>query len=136
MTQTTILIGLFICHFLADYTHLSTAEMLGAKRFGTPFFPILKHAFVHAFLMGAFLRFFVFGDWNNTQHIFSILDKVDVLIIFQLATHFLIDVWKGRMNGWFPSLQSPVNKWHWIVFGFDQLLHAIVIIIMAHYSVN
>ena len=34
MQQTQILIGLFICHFLADYTHLSTAWMLNAKRLG------------------------------------------------------------------------------------------------------
>jgi len=55
---------------------------------------------------------------------------------FQLITHFLIDVWKGRMNGWFPTLQSPANKWHWIVFGFDQFLHALVIIGMSVYAVS
>jgi hypothetical protein len=136
MNQTTILIGLFICHWLADYTHLSTAEMLGAKRLGTPLFPIFKHALVHAFLMGVFLRFFVFGNWHNSQHVFSILDKVDILMAFQLITHFLIDLWKGRMNGWFPTLQSPANKWHWIVFGFDQLLHALVIIAMSVYAIK
>ncbi|MEO6903286.1 MAG: DUF3307 domain-containing protein [Bacteroidia bacterium] len=56
------------------------------------------------------------------------------LIVFQLVTHFLIDVWKGRMNGWFPTLQSPTNKWHWMLLGFDQLLHATVIITMVHYA--
>jgi hypothetical protein len=30
-----------------------------------------------------------------------------------------------------PPLQSPTNKWHWVVFGADQYLHAIVIILMA-----
>jgi hypothetical protein len=59
MTQTTILIGLFICHFLADYTHLSTAWMLNAKRLGTPLFPIFCHAFVHMFIMGAFYQLLV-----------------------------------------------------------------------------
>jgi len=53
-----------------------------------------------------------------------------------LITHFLIDVWKGRMNGWFTTLQSPANKWHWTVFGFDQLLHALVIIGMSLYAVS
>ena len=125
MTQTTILIGLFICHFLADYTHLSTAWMLNAKRIGTPLFPILAHASMHALLMGLFLLFFT----DLTQ--FDIIE----LTAFQLITHFLIDVWKGKMNSWFPTLQSPANKWHWVVFGFDQLLHSIVIIIMCSYII-
>jgi hypothetical protein len=121
MTQTTILIGLFICHFLADYTHLSTAWMLNAKRLGTPLFPIFMHAFVHMFIMGAFLS------------VIGLKDELYFLMPFQLITHFLIDVWKGKMNSWFPSLQSPANKWHWVVFGFDQLLHALVIILMSLY---
>lgn len=123
--QTTILIGLFICHFLADYTHLSTAWMLNAKRLGKPLYPIFIHASVHALLMGTFLLPFL-----NTG---SLIGK---LVILQLISHFLIDVWKGRMNGWFPSLQSSANKWHWIVFGFDQLLHALVIIGMSLYAVS
>ena len=97
-----LLIGLFFCHFLADYTHLSTAYMLNAKRLGTPLHPIFLHAFIHASLMLVFLALAVRLD--------SLL--LTVLFLFQLVTHFLIDVWKGRMNGWFPSLQSPANKWH------------------------
>ena len=126
MQQTTILIGLFTCHFLADYTHLSTACMLNAKRLGKPLFPILQHAYIHTLLMTVFLFFII-----ELPQLLTIK-----ITFFQLATHFLIDVWKGRMNGWFPSLQSPANKWHWIVFGFDQLLHAIVIIVMSLYAVS
>lgn len=121
--QTQILVGLFICHFLADYTHLSTAWMLNAKRLGTPLIPILTHAMVHTLLMGIFLV--CFGISNTI-----------ILMGFQLITHFLIDVWKGKMNVWFPLLQSPANKWHWVIFGFDQLLHAFVILIMAIYAIK
>jgi hypothetical protein len=124
--QTQILIGLFICHFLADYTHLSTAWMLNAKRLGKPLYPIFTHAFIHASLMLVLLAL-VFGLSGF---------KLAALFGFQLITHFLIDVWKGRINGWFPALQSPANKWHWIVFGFDQLLHALVIIGMSLYAVS
>lgn len=123
--QTQILIGLFICHFLADYTHLSTAWMLNAKRLGKPLFPIFAHAGIHTILMFLFLVRFT----ND-------LELVLKLSVFQLTTHFLIDVWKGRMNGWVTALQSPANKWHWIVFGFDQLLHALVIIGISLYAVS
>lgn len=118
---TVILVTLFFCHFLADYTHLSMAFMLNAKRLGTPLYPIFLHAFVHASLMLVCIVLF-FG--------FSGMFALG-LFLFQLITHFIIDVWKGKMNYWYPSLQSPANKWHWVIFGFDQFLHALVIIIMA-----
>ena len=121
LQKELILIGLFFCHFLADYTHLSTTWMLNAKRLGKPFIPIIAHAMVHTILMWIFLAC-IFGFTNN----------VLVVCLFQLITHFLIDLWKGRMNIWFPILQSPTNKLHWIVFGFDQFLHSLVIIIMYY----
>lgn len=133
MQQTIILIGLFACHFLADYTHLSTAWMLKAKRLGKPLFPIFTHALVHSVLMFSFIwayNSYCWGIWHGI-----VIQELN-LFLFQITTHFLIDVWKGRMNGWFPSLQSPANKWHWIVFGFDQLLHATVIIVMSLYAVS
>lgn len=118
MSFYLILIGLFFCHFLADFTHLSTDWMLSAKRFGKPIYPIFVHAFVHASLMLVFISLIGIAG-KNAAYLFCI----------QLSTHFLIDVLKGRMNGWFPELQLPTNKWHWVVFGFDQYLHAIVIIL-------
>lgn len=119
MNIITILIGLFICHWLADYTHLSTSWMLNAKRLGKPIFPIFIHACVHGSLMGIFLLFFV-----NIQIIL-------LVISIQIVSHFLIDLWKGKMNSWLPLLQSPMNKFHWYIFGFDQLLHTIIILTMA-----
>lgn len=128
--MTTLLILLFICHFLADYTHLSTNWMLSAKRLGSPLFPIFIHACVHAGLMGITLMWY--SVYVDRIHIYGWI----FLVHFQLISHFLIDVWKGKVNVWFPSLQNPANKWHWIVFGFDQLLHAIVIILMVHFLKN
>lgn len=119
--QTQILIALFFCHWIADYTWLSTSWMLNAKRFGKPLIPILIHALVHATLMGIVLKIFL---PNN--------GVVMWLVLLQLSTHFIIDVWKGRMNGWFPVLQSPTNKLHWVIFGLDQYLHALVIIFMSY----
>ncbi len=120
--ELKLLILLFICHWLADYTPLSTSWMLNAKRIGKPLFPILVHASVHAFLMGAVLCWFV-----------GVTTILAYLFMIELLTHFLIDVCKGRVNVIFPSLQSPANKWHWVVFGFDQLLHSIVIIYIVYF---
>ena len=99
--QTVVLIGLFFCHLLADYTHLSTDWMLNANRLCKPLYPIFCHAEVHAILMGVFIKIMGFA-WEIAITLFT----------FQLAARFLIDVWKGRMNDWFPSLQDPGNNWH------------------------
>ena len=110
------LILLNVCHWLGDYTHLSTTWMLNAKRLGKPLTPIVAHAGVHMVLFLICISF-LHG-----------LESGMIAAAIQLPTHFLIDVWKGRMNGWFPSLQNPANKYHWWVFGIDQWLHQMVII--------
>lgn len=118
--KTTLLIALFFCHFLADFTHLSTAWMLAAKRLGKPLGPIFVHAMWHGCLMGILLCMPLIREplfWLS-------------LVWFQIITHFIIDVLKGRINGWFPVVQNPANKVHWVVFGADQFLHAVVIILM------
>lgn len=126
MTTNTllILIGLNLCHFLGDYTHLSTQEMLKSKRTGKAFPYIIMHGFIHAFLMGLFL-------------IYIIPHKIELwygLFMFQFLSHTVIDVLKGKLNVWFPALANPANKYHWYVFGADQFLHQLVIIIMTYYA--
>lgn len=118
--NTTLLLALFFCHFLADYTWLSTSWMLKAKGLGRPLLPIFAHALTHGALMRIALWVLVpEGDWS-------------LVIALQIGSHFLIDVWKGRMNGWFPALQNPANKLHWVMFGLDQFMHAAVIVWMVH----
>jgi hypothetical protein len=115
--MVTLLILLNICHWLADYTWLSTSWMLNAKRYGRPLVPILTHAAVHSVLMAICVGFYT-NSFKLSLLAFSI----------QLVSHFVIDVWKGKMNVWFPIVQSPTNKLHWVLFGLDQLLHQIIII--------
>ncbi|MDX1903150.1 MAG: DUF3307 domain-containing protein [Thermonemataceae bacterium] len=110
------LLVLNICHWAADFTHLSTPWMLAAKRYGKPLFPILVHALVHTLLF--------FGA------IFFLMDMQKALIAaaIQLPTHFAIDTFKGKLNVWFPSLENMQNPYHWYIFGADQFLHQTVII--------
>jgi len=118
-----LLILLNICHWLGDYTHLSRDWMLSAKRLGKPLTPIFLHAMVHAILMGIVLMLYIKGImffW---------------LLLFELITHFLIDVLKGRLNYWFPKLSNPANKYHWYVFGADQFLHQLIIIIIVFIAI-
>jgi Protein of unknown function (DUF3307) len=117
----SLILLLFFCHWLADYSHLQTSWMLKAKMKGSPILPIFVHACVHSLLMGICLFFF-----TNTNTLL-------IVVAIELISHFAIDVWKGKMNIWFPTIANPTNQWHWIVFGFDQMLHHTVIVIMAWY---
>ena len=119
--QTTLLLVLFFCHWMADFTHLSTTWMLDAKRLGKPLLPILAHACIHGALM--FLALTIICPVPFAQWL--------ALIVFQIVSHFLIDVWKGRMNGWFPNLLNPANKFYWWLLGIDQYFHTVVIVLMV-----
>lgn len=122
-----------VCHFLGDYTHLSTSWMLNAKRTGWPPLPIICHALVHASLM--FVATTLYLIWTGVMSWSDVFifkyDILDSVFIFQFLTHLAIDSLKGRMNVWFPSFASPANKQHWYAFGLDQLAHQIVILIIA-----
>lgn len=129
-TQAVILLLLLnVCHFLGDYPPLSV-PFLKAKSIGSPLLPILAHAGIHAILMGITMTILGYGNC------FTGFDIVGKLMFFQLSTHFLIDILKGKMNVWFPSLRNQENKLHWFVFGADQLLHEVVIILMAYIVLN
>ena len=94
--------------------------MLKAKALGKDLLPIFLHAYVHAILFYIVLAIMwgpLVAMWGSS---------------LQLVTHFIIDVWKGRMNGWFPKLQDNTNPYHWWIFGIDQFLHQLVIIITVY----
>jgi len=114
-----LLLALFFCHFLADYTPLSDRKILAAKRFGRPFTPILAHGVMHGALMGVAMICL------GVDHILAIM-----LALCQTWSHAGIDVLKGRLNARYASLQSPANVVHWMVFGLDQYAHTIVILLM------
>lgn len=120
-TTLSVFIALSVCHWLADFTHLSTDWMLNAKRYGKPLYPIFVHALVHALLF--FVAVWLFYD----------RDKAIFAGLFQLTTHFIIDLVKGKINFFFRKLEDPTNKYHWWLFGFDQLMHHLVIIFTVYY---
>ncbi|MCX6312566.1 MAG: DUF3307 domain-containing protein [Bacteroidetes bacterium] len=122
MNYVLLFLLLFICHFLGDFV-FTNSTMLEAKQKGSPLSPIFMHAGIHSMLMTLTLLFFV--DVKTAAFLGSA----------QWISHFIIDVWKGKMNVWFPKLADNKNKSHWIIFGFDQLLHQICILAMI-YSVK
>jgi hypothetical protein len=116
-----ILIVLNICHWAADFTHLSTDWMLNAKKYGKPLYPIFMHALVHAILF--FISVLIMFD----------LPKAIAIGLLQLISHFIIDLLKGKITFWFRSLEDPSNKYFWWLFGADQFMHHLIIIISVYY---
>jgi len=122
MNMILLIFLLLICHLLADFSPLSTDWMLRAKSKGSPLFPIFVHAGVHGFLMLIILFFFI------------PMALAFKLSAFQWISHFAIDVLKGKMNVFFPSVANPSNRLYWMLFGFDQFLHQSIILLMVWIS--
>lgn len=123
MKNALLLIVLLICHFLADFC-LTTPKMIRAKADGRNIWPILLHAGVHALLVGVCLL--AFGvSWRLML----------LLMLAELVTHFLIDTGKGRITARFPKLADMQQKPYWMLYGFDQLLHQLVIIGIWYYAI-
>lgn len=114
-----LLIGLLFCHYLADFC-LTTKWMIRAKADASHYMPILAHAAVHAVLMVIVL--FTFG-----------VPAGGCLMgfIIQLFSHYIIDASKALLTRHVEVLRDNTRKPYWMVYGFDQMLHILVIVGMT-----
>ena len=114
----TLLIFLFVGHFLGDFTPLATARMLEAKLTGSPIGPIALHALVHAVLAGVAVA--------------AIARPVPMLILAAVTvefwTHLGLDWVKGKMSVRRPALADSNQRVFWTALGLDQLAHALVLV--------
>ena len=116
-----LLITLFICHYLADFC-LTSPTMIRAKADGRNPWPILLHAGVHAGLVGICLL-----CWRTSWK------TLLLLVLLELVTHFLIDTAKGRLTARFPALADMQQKPYWMLYGLDQLLHLMVLVLIWYF---
>ena len=123
MRNTLLLLALLACHYLADFC-LTTSKMIQAKADGKNIWPILLHAGVHALLVGVCLLFFGVS-----------LKLMLLLILAEHVTHFLVDTGKGCITARFPKLADMRQKPYWMLYGFDQLLHQLVIVGIWYYAI-
>lgn len=122
--MTVLFIVLLVCHYLADFC-LTSPVMIRAKADGRNVWPILLHASVHAFLIGLCLLL-----WGISWKILLLM------MLAELVTHFLIDTGKGQLTARYPTLADQQRKPYWMLYGFDQFLHLLVIVIIWHCSMT
>ena len=116
MTQMFYLLtSLLVCHYLADFCFTSP-RMIKAKADGRNPWPILLHAGVHAGLVSICLL-----CWGVEWKLLCVLATLELL------SHFLIDSAKGHITAHYPLLADSQKKPYWMLYGFDQLLHLLVI---------
>ncbi len=113
-----LLIALLVCHYLADFC-LTMPVMIRAKADGRKLWPILLHAAIHAVLMGLCLMVYGLG-WQLLL----------VLMMTELVSHFVIDVSKTQISIRFPYCSDNRHKPYWMLYGLDQLLHQIIVIVI------
>lgn len=122
--NTVLLIALLVGHYLADFC-LTTPAMIRAKADGRNVLPILLHAGIHALLVGVCLL--AFGvQWRLLL----------LLMLAELVSHYLIDTTKGLLTARFPKLADMQQKPYWMLYGFDQLLHLLIIVGIWYYCVS
>ncbi len=119
-----LLIALLVGHYLADFC-LTTPVMIRAKAGGHNLWPILFHASIHAGLVGVCLL-----CWHTSWILLL------MMMFMELVTHFLIDTAKGLLTSRFPLLADQQKKPHWMLYGFDQLLHILVMVLIWYYCVR
>ena len=119
MTNVTLLlIALLVCHYLADYC-LTLPVMIRAKVDGRNLWPIAFHATIHAVLIGLCLLVYNV-DWKLLL----------VLMMIKLFSHFVIDVLKAQISIRIPYLSDNRHKPYWMLYGLDQLLHQMVVVVI------
>jgi hypothetical protein len=120
-TAVVLLAGLLIGHFLGDFTPLSTGRMQAAKARGRPIGPILEHALVHTLFTVAAVAIIARPG----------ISMVAVAGGIQLVTHFQLDWAKGRLSAAQTAFGDMKRQAYWTVFGLDQLLHCMVLLVIA-----
>lgn len=122
MTEAAILLMalLFIGHFLGDFTPLATRRMQEAKIGKGPVGWIAAHAGVHGVLVLAAVAW-LRPDWRLALSAAGI----------EFATHLGIDYSKMWLGVRFPALADPAGGSFWVLFGADQLAHALVLLGIA-----
>ena len=119
-----LLIALLGCHYLADFC-LTLPVMIRAKSDGRKLWPIVLHASIHAVLMG--LCLLIYGvEWQMLLF----------LMMIELVSHFVIDVSKTRVSIRFPFLSDNRHKPYWMLYGLDQLLHQMVVIVIWYSAIH
>lgn len=116
-----LLCGLFLAHYIGDFTPLVTRRMLEAKSAGRPLWPILMHAAVHTALMALVIALVA----QPRGFVLLLASAI------QLVTHFGLDAGRALLGRWQSGLNDPTRSEFWHLLGLDQLAHALVLIGVA-----
>ena len=116
-----LLAGFFFAHYLGDFTPLSTPRMLAAKVNAKPMWFIAAHALVHTVLVALVILVVVFPAWS----ILALASGIE------FVTHFVFDAGRAKLGRRLPPLNDPTHNVFWYSLGFDQFVHALVLIGLA-----
>ncbi len=119
-----LLVALLVCHYLADFC-LTWPALIQSKGDGKNLFPIAQHSTIHTILMGVCLLLY------GTD-----LKLFFLLMAFEWVSHFFIDTMKTRLSLAKPLLADSRRKPYWMLYGLDQLLHQMVVVVIWYFSTS
>lgn len=116
----------FIGLFFGDYV-FNGKRIVEAKAKGKPFLMFVYHGATQAIIQCWVYQ--IFGIWvEKSEFWFGIL----FIFTYTLITHTLTDYWKTKvtLNDQYNENGSFNKSRWWFIFGVDQLIHNISILIM------
>jgi hypothetical protein len=118
MESIILLIALFFSHYIVDYTTIGNTIEIQDK----PFYTLIIHSFIHSIILGFIL-------WLYSMMFANIeFDLIICSMLIQLSSHYLIDMWVGLMNKYYPKVETKTMQS--LILGVDQFLHSVALIII------
>jgi len=124
------LITIFSTHFIADFIFQS--RNMGRKK-GKNIFWLLTHVFVYTLVTT--IGWYLFLNLD----LFS-FKTFSIFIFLMFSTHFVTDFITSKVSGYcylkmLENKKKPYKWEHlfWSTIGFDQLIHAITLILIYNY---
>ena len=122
-----LLAGLFLAHFLGDFTPLATDRMQVAKASGGPLSLIAGHAAVHTVLVALAIGIAV-GLGFPVQSAWTVVAAAAAI---EFVTHFAIDALRAQLSRRSLHYHDPGERRFWVALGLDQLAHGLVLVGLA-----
>ena len=121
MNKEIILILIaFACHFFGDFIFQSNWMALNkSASLKALLIHVLTYTFVF-FVVGCFL----FVHFNNDYRFFY-------LALITSGLHFCTDIWTSKVNSYLHK--NSTIHYFFVGVGFDQLIHAVCLILTIHY---
>lgn len=120
----TIIISVLLIHFVSDFLYQTNNQTLNK---GRSIKELLKHTSIYSVLSGCLLQLMLQEDMFGAQEL--LLPIYFTLITF--VTHTVVDFFTSKLTS--KLWNDGYKQVNLILFGFDQIIHLIILFTTIYY---